>query len=146
MNKYRTLIISDTHIGSDESKPEELYNFLRENSSDILILNGDIIDIKYLTSINAEIDCFDTIERILNTIKEETKVFYLKGNHDTDIEKYISSYRNLMISDFHEHMGLDKQRYFILHGHKYIFSNFVSDGWIAEKFITWVITILNQAK
>jgi len=143
MNKYRTLIISDTHLGSDESKPDELFKFLKKNTSDNLILNGDIIDIKYLKSINAEIN-FEFIEKILD--KKENKIFYLKGNHDSDIEKYISPYKNLVIKDYYEYVDFNKNRYCILHGHKYIFSNFVSDGRIAERFITWVIIILNHAK
>jgi len=143
--KYRTLIISDTHIGSDESNFEGLLNFIRENDSDTLILNGDIIDIKYLKSLKSKFNAFELIDQIVR-IKKDTKIIYLKGNHDFDIEDYISSYDNLEIRDTYEHLGLDNKKYFALHGHKYIFNNFVADNRITERFISWVITILNKLK
>ena len=41
---YRTVIISDVHIGSAHSKVKEAADFLGSVDCDRLILNGDIID------------------------------------------------------------------------------------------------------
>lgn len=44
MNRYRTIIMSDLHLGARQSQTEKILKFLEENQSDKLILNGDIID------------------------------------------------------------------------------------------------------
>lgn len=41
---YKTLVISDVHLGTKGSKAKELVKFLKQCSCDRLILNGDIID------------------------------------------------------------------------------------------------------
>ena len=43
-NHYKTIVVSDVHLGSKGSKAKELSRFLRANTCDKLILNGDIID------------------------------------------------------------------------------------------------------
>jgi hypothetical protein len=43
--KYKILIMSDLHLGMNDSKPKEILNFLSRIQTDALILNGDIIDI-----------------------------------------------------------------------------------------------------
>ena len=41
---YKTIVISDVHLGTKSSKAKELLHFLRFNSCSKLVLNGDIID------------------------------------------------------------------------------------------------------
>jgi UDP-2,3-diacylglucosamine pyrophosphatase LpxH len=41
---YKTIVISDVHLGTQGSKAKELVKFLKVNTCDRLILNGDIID------------------------------------------------------------------------------------------------------
>jgi len=41
---YRTIVISDVHLGTKSSKARELLKFLKKFSCDNLILNGDIVD------------------------------------------------------------------------------------------------------
>ena len=42
--KYKTIILSDIHLGSQYSKAKEVVKFLKSTECDVLILNGDIID------------------------------------------------------------------------------------------------------
>ena len=44
MNKWKTIIMSDLHLGARQSQTEKIIKFLDNNESEILILNGDIID------------------------------------------------------------------------------------------------------
>jgi len=141
MNKYRTLIVSDTHIGSEESNVEKLYDFLKQNSADILILNGDIIDIKYLKTIGSEINV-DCLFDILEIVKG--KVIFITGNHDFDLKKYLPTNHNLIIRNNYDYVDFNKKLHFISHGHKLIFNNFVSDTPIIERFIKQVITFCNH--
>ncbi len=43
-NHYKTIIVSDVHLGTNNSKAKELVRFLKKNTCERLILNGDIID------------------------------------------------------------------------------------------------------
>lgn len=41
---FRTIVLSDLHLGTSGSKAKEVTDFLRNYSCQKLILNGDIID------------------------------------------------------------------------------------------------------
>ena len=42
--KYKTIFISDVHLGTKDCKADLLNNFLKHNTCDTLYLVGDIID------------------------------------------------------------------------------------------------------
>ena len=44
MKKWKTVIMSDLHLGARQSQTDKILKFLEENEMDTLILNGDIID------------------------------------------------------------------------------------------------------
>ena len=44
MTRWRTIIMSDLHLGARQSQTDKILKFLEENESETLILNGDIID------------------------------------------------------------------------------------------------------
>ena len=44
INRYRSIWISDTHLGTRGCKVDFLLDFLRHNESDYLYLVGDIVD------------------------------------------------------------------------------------------------------
>jgi len=41
---YKTIILSDLHLGIRNSRVKEVVDFLRAHTCETLILNGDIID------------------------------------------------------------------------------------------------------
>jgi predicted phosphodiesterase len=81
--RYRTVIISDTHLGTKDAKARELLHFLKHIRCDKLVLNGDIIDFwslrrkPYWTQEHTAV-----IRRILKMAEKKTQVVYLRGNHD----------------------------------------------------------------
>ncbi len=44
MKTWRTIIMSDLHLGARQSQTDKIIKFLDNNESETLILNGDIID------------------------------------------------------------------------------------------------------
>ena len=42
--KYKTIILSDIHLGSKSSRANDVIEFLENNTTETLILNGDIVD------------------------------------------------------------------------------------------------------
>ena len=88
---FRTIIISDIHLGAGGSKAEEVTNFLKSYSCKKLILNGDIIDAWQLKKYGVwkrKHTMF--FKRVLRMIEEnKTKVIYIRGNHDDFLDQIV---------------------------------------------------------
>lgn len=91
VTKYRTIVLSDIHLGTEGSKAKEVVSFLKRNSCETLILNGDIIDgwqLRKQGSWKKKHSAF--FRQILKAIDEHnTKVYYLRGNHDDFLDQII---------------------------------------------------------
>ncbi|MEI7477058.1 MAG: metallophosphoesterase [bacterium] len=84
---YRTIIISDVHVGTPDSQYEKLYAFLQEHTCDTLILNGDIIDEQHVFLFKRfkqrKKEYTDFLTYLVDKTNHRSTVFYLNGNHDT---------------------------------------------------------------
>lgn len=81
--KYKSIFISDIHLGTRFSKAKNLLNFLKHNECEHLFLVGDIIDgwaIKRKLIWPQEHS--DVIQKILKKARKGTKVTFITGNHD----------------------------------------------------------------
>jgi UDP-2,3-diacylglucosamine pyrophosphatase LpxH len=91
VKQYKTVIISDVHLGSEGSKAKEVTLFLKSVSCETLIMNGDIIDgwqLKKGGSWKKKHTAF--FRSILKMIEnQQTKVVYLRGNHDDFLDQII---------------------------------------------------------
>jgi UDP-2,3-diacylglucosamine pyrophosphatase LpxH len=90
-NHYKTIVISDVHLGSSGSKAKECARFLKSNTCDKLILNGDIIDGWQLSS-GGEWKKRHTrcIRAILKMVEKcSTRVIYVRGNHDDFLDNIL---------------------------------------------------------
>jgi UDP-2,3-diacylglucosamine pyrophosphatase LpxH len=89
--QYRTVIISDLHLGTENSKATEVVAFLKTISCKKLILNGDIIDGWQLRERSIwkkrHTAFFRVVLRMIE--KQHTKVIYLRGNHDDFLDQII---------------------------------------------------------
>lgn len=83
---YKTVVISDVHLGAAHSKVEEASIFLERVRCRLLILNGDIIDGWHLGKKQARrwnsafTRFFTAIMDMMS--RDDTEVIYLRGNHD----------------------------------------------------------------
>ncbi len=115
---YRTIILSDVHLGTPNSKAREVNHFLRHTQSDKLILNGDIIDgwqLRRGTRWTKQHTRF--VRLVLKKLeKRDTHVIYLRGNHDDVLARFLPlHFGGLDIVEDHIHEGVH-QRYLVLHG------------------------------
>lgn len=117
-NYYKTIVVSDVHLGTKGSKARELVRFLRQSRCDNLILNGDIIDgwqLKKYGKWKRKHTRFFT--RILKMMEEDsTMVTYIRGNHDDFLDQVLPlEVGNLSIvrDMVYESNG---KRYFVTHG------------------------------
>jgi UDP-2,3-diacylglucosamine pyrophosphatase LpxH len=118
---FRTVWISDTHLGTPGCNAELLFDFLRSISCDKLYLVGDIIDGWQLRKgwywpqrHN------DIVRSVLKLAKHGTRVIYIPGNHDDVLRDYVGLHFGgveLLPEDIH--VTADGRRLLVLHGDKF---------------------------
>lgn len=87
------VVISDVHLGTYGCHARELLNYLKTIRPNVLVLNGDIIDIWQFRKKYFPKDHFQVIQRILKMAAQGTKVYYVTGNHD-DLLRQFSNFSN----------------------------------------------------
>lgn len=115
---YRSIWISDIHLGTPGCKAEFLLNFLRHNESDQLYLVGDVIDGWQLRkgwywkqSHN------DVVQKVLRKARKGTRVTYVAGNHDEMLRQFIGlAFGEIKIVNEACHTMLDGRRLWVTHG------------------------------
>ena len=81
--RFRSIWISDIHLGTRGCQAERLLDFLRHTQSDYLYLVGDIVDGWHLRRRWYWPQAHnDVIQKVLRRARHGTKVFYIPGNHD----------------------------------------------------------------
>jgi UDP-2,3-diacylglucosamine pyrophosphatase LpxH len=89
--EYRTIFISDVHLGVPECKAAQASHFLRNSRCAKLVLNGDIIDAWHLKRSGGwnkgHTHFVRTVLRKME--KENTQVVYLRGNHDDVLDRFL---------------------------------------------------------
>lgn len=86
--KLEICILSDLHLGTYGCHADELYDYLSSIEPDILVLNGDIIDIWQFSKNYWPKSHMRVINRILKMISNGVKVYYITGNHDELLRKF----------------------------------------------------------
>jgi UDP-2,3-diacylglucosamine pyrophosphatase LpxH len=132
--KFRTIWISDTHLGTPGCQAAKLLQFLRNTDSETLYLVGDIIDgwqLKrrwYWNQLHNNI-----IQTVLKKAKKGTRVIFVPGNHDESIRQFINlDFGGIQIRDELVHVTADGKRMLVLHGDRF-------DGVIAcAKWLAYV--------
>ena len=129
---YRTVIISDLHLGSTYSRAAEINNFLDGIKCETLILNGDIIDGWALKRGNSWTQEHMKCVRKIMKISYKSKVYWVRGNHDDFLHDFIPmSLGNIQIVENYELYALNGKRYLVLHGD--IFDVFINEmKWLAK--------------
>ncbi|MEI6986529.1 MAG: UDP-2,3-diacylglucosamine diphosphatase [Rhodospirillaceae bacterium] len=115
---YRSIWISDVHLGMRGSKAEILIDFLKYNDSEYLYLVGDIVDGWRLKrnwywpqSHN------DVVQKFLCRARKGNKIFYIPGNHDEAAREYIGlRFSGITVVNEVIHTTADGRRFLVIHG------------------------------
>jgi UDP-2,3-diacylglucosamine pyrophosphatase LpxH len=117
---YRSVFISDIHLGTKGCKADALCDFLKHTTCDNLFLVGDIIDGWRLSrKVYWPQSHTNVVRRILTAAKRDTHVIYIVGNHDEALREtlqYDLSFGNIEIKNHHRHYGVDGKQYIVIHG------------------------------
>jgi UDP-2,3-diacylglucosamine pyrophosphatase LpxH len=93
MNKEKkrnveVLVLSDIHLGTYGCKAKELLNYLNTIEPEILVLNGDIIDIWQFSKRYFPKPHMKVIKYLTGLLTKGTKIYYVTGNHDEMFRKF----------------------------------------------------------
>lgn len=115
---YRSIWISDVHLGTKGSKADLLCDFLKYNDCENLYLVGDIVDgwqmkkRAYWPQAHVNV-----IRRVLTRAKRGANVVYVTGNHDEFLRRYSGmSFGNVHLVDEHVHVSPNGDKYWVIHG------------------------------
>jgi UDP-2,3-diacylglucosamine pyrophosphatase LpxH len=151
--RYRSVFLSDTHLGMRAARSEYLLDFLRNVDCGHLYLVGDIVDIWKLrsgwhwTRVQS-----DLVREVLRKAKNGTKVTYVPGNHDELFRDYPDfHFSGLEVKREAEHRTADGRRFLILHGDEFD-AVVMNNKWLAHlgsgayDFLLWLNRWYNVAR
>ena len=120
-NQFRSVFISDAHLGSRGCKAEVLAAFLKSIDTRTLYLVGDIVDFWRLESRSYWPAAHNEVVRhILKLVKRGTRVVFVPGNHDEAVRSYVGmNFGGIEIQMQDVHRCLDGRRLLITHGDQY---------------------------
>ncbi len=118
---FRTIFISDVHLGTRGCKAEMLLDFLRRTESDTLYLVGDIVDgwrlKKHWHWPQAH---NDVIQKLLRKARKGTRVIFIPGNHDEFARDYCDAeFGDVALRREAIHEAADGRRYLVIHGDEF---------------------------
>lgn len=116
---YKTIFISDVHLGTLDCRIDEVNHFLKHTHCEKLVLNGDIIDGWSLSRKSSGWTDKHTrfIRLVLKKVeKRGTECIYLRGNHDDILGKFLPLFLgNLMVVNEYIHES-PQGKYLVVHG------------------------------
>lgn len=111
--KYRSLFLSDFHLGSKHCQAERLWYFLLEHGAEKVYLIGDIIEVNIMS-------CWppfhnEVMGELFNMGARGTEIIYVPGNHDAIFRAHTGHYGNLKI-ERHAYHANQRGTFLVIHG------------------------------
>jgi UDP-2,3-diacylglucosamine pyrophosphatase LpxH len=124
--KYQAIIVSDLHLGTKDSKAEEFIEFLEKHPTDLLILNGDIID-GWALNRGAKWKKQHTkvISKLLK-LSNKTQIVWIRGNHDEFLQEFMGNHFG----------GIEIREDYVLYIRNTVESYYIFHGDVIDIFIT----------
>jgi len=121
MEHYRSVFISDVHLGTKMCQADQLLDFLKTFECDNLYLVGDLIDGWALSKTFFWPQSHnDVIQKIFRKGRKGTKIYYIAGNHDEFLRVFAPQmFGNIIIEDTAIHMTIDNKKMLVLHGDQF---------------------------
>ena len=115
---FRTLWISDLHLGTPGCQALALLDFLKRTECDTLFLVGDIIDGWQLRRQWYWPQAHnDVIQKLLRKARKGTRVIFIPGNHDEFARAFLNhNFGGIDVEEEWIHETADGRRLWITHG------------------------------
>jgi UDP-2,3-diacylglucosamine pyrophosphatase LpxH len=119
--RYRTLFLSDLHLGARGLQAELLVDFLRHNDAATIYLVGDIVDGWRLKSGWYWPQAHnDVVQKLLRKARKGARVIYVPGNHDEFARDYTGLvFGGVEVMDHAIHETADGKKLLVIHGDQF---------------------------
>ena len=116
--RYRTLWISDLHLGTPGCQAQALLDFLKHTECETLFLVGDIIDGWQLRRQWYWPQAHnDVVQKLLRIARKGTKVIFVPGNHDEFARRYVQhNFGGVDVAEDWIHETADGRKLWVVHG------------------------------
>jgi UDP-2,3-diacylglucosamine pyrophosphatase LpxH len=118
---YRTIFISDVHLGTRTSNAEALLDFLRQHDADTIYLVGDIVDFWKIRRAPCWYQSHnDVIQKLLRKARKGTRIIFIPGNHDEGLREFCGMhFGGIDVLQSTIHRTADGRRYIVMHGDEF---------------------------
>jgi len=86
--RVQVAVISDVHLGTYGCHAPELLRYLKSIRPEVLVLNGDIVDIWQFSKNYWPASHMRVVRYLAGLAAKGTKIYYLTGNHDELLRKF----------------------------------------------------------
>ena len=120
-NHFRTLFISDVHLGTKGCQAELLIDFLRQYDAEKIYLVGDIVDgWRLKRSWYWPQSHNDVVQKLLRKARKGTEIVYVPGNHDEFLREFLGShFGGVEVRDRDIHETADGRQLLVIHGDQF---------------------------
>ena len=122
-SRYRTIFLSDVHLGTRGCRSDILLDFLRRTECERLYLVGDIVDgwrLRKSWYWTAEFD--EVLRQVLGMARRGVEVTYILGNHDEMFRGWLGlgfEVAGVRMARDAVHEAADGRRYLVIHGDEF---------------------------
>ena len=116
--RFRTLFISDIHLGTRGCQADRFLDFLRHIDADTIYLVGDIVDGWALRSTWYWPQAHNNVvQKLLRKARKGARIIYIPGNHDEFLRDYYGThFGGGEVAESAIHIAADGRRYLVTHG------------------------------
>ena len=116
--RFRTLFISDVHLGMRGCQADRLLDFMRHVDADTIYLVGDIVDGWALRSNWYWPQAHNNVvQKLLRKARKGARIIYIPGNHDEFLRDYYGThFGGVEVAESAIHQAADGRRYLVTHG------------------------------
>lgn len=121
MQRYRTLWISDVHLGTKDCQAAQLNDFLKHHRADKIYLVGDIVDgWRMKSGVYWHKDFTRLLRRLLTLAKRGVQIDYITGNHDEFLRRFANNrFDNIHLYNRVTHTTADGRKLLVIHGDQF---------------------------
>jgi len=116
--RFRTLFISDIHLGTRGCQADRLLDFIRHIEADTIYLVGDIVDGWALQSSWYWPQVHNNVvQKLLRKARKGARIVYVPGNHDEFLRDYYGThFGGVEVAESPIHTAADGRRFLVTHG------------------------------
>ena len=118
---FRTLFLSDVHLGSKAAQADLLVDFLRVHDAEKIYLVGDIVDgWRLKRAWHWPQSHNDVVQKLLRKARKGAEIVYVPGNHDEFLRGFLGQhFGGVEVKRNDIHVTADGRRFLVMHGDEF---------------------------